>query len=274
MKDGILDAYKLVVEGKDNAGTVSSTATKKAASNASFDGAENKAKGQGAEAAVSSNKIKKAVEAPDKLQGLKEDKEISNMLPKSKFDELFKAQLVEEEGGINPDESPLENTGEDTEFNDEAGDFPTEGGDDVGEEVDVATELRMIIDRLTEVAERLGAYEGEEGAEGLEDEGPMEEPTEPPVTEAAGPGKGAADGKLKPGKDASKTLQGPTKSNIVKSAFKVTSGKAKNSAGPGKGAHDGKLSPAKKTTLGPKMSMKADAKGPMGKEGAGIFDAV
>lgn len=282
MKDGLAEAYEKICEKTDNSGVVGSTATKKAASGEGFDGDKKQAPGRGS----ANTDAKKPQKAPEKLQGIKEDKENEIMLPNSKFDELFKSQLVEEEM-IDSEESPLERTGEE-EFSDEQGDFPQDGAEDTtNEEVDVATELRMIIDRLTQVAERLGAYD--EGAEGAGDMGEGEIGDEEagltpgsddiPLTReavvregasAGGPGKGSADGKLKGFKNTAKQMQ--SKSFKVKSAFDVTSHKQGAAGGPGKGSHDGKLSPAKKTTLGPNMSMKADVKGTMGKPGAGLFD--
>lgn len=197
-------------------------------------------------------------------------RELSNMLPTSKFDNLFKSHIIEEEE-IAGDESPLE-MGGDSEFNDETGDFPADG-DDTAEEVDVATELRMLIDRLTEIAEKLGAYDedmgeadGETGEAGLEgDEGTGE--ANPELTPES------VQAKMKPFKNATKTMQG--KNNKVASAFKASGKKAATGAGgPGKGSADGKLGPARKTTLGPKMCMKAEVKGTMGKTGAGIFDNI
>jgi len=210
-----------------------------------------------------------------------ESRELSNMLPKSKFDSLFKKQIVEEEDGseMASDESPLEKTG-DTEFDDESGDFPSDGdgGDETSDEVDIATELRMVIDSLTEIADKLGAYdadaeseEGEEGEEGEEmggeagEEGGQEMPPAALTHESV-------QAKMKPFKNTVKKMQ--AKNNKVQSAFKASGKKASATGGPGKGAADGKLSAARKTNLGPKMSQKADVKGTMGKPGAGVFDNV
>ena len=195
---------------------------------------------------------------------------------------MFKKQIVEEEDatGISGDESPLEKGGE-GEFSDEEGDFPSEGGDDTAEEVDIATELRMVIDTLTEIADKLGAYdeEGGEGEAGMEDElgGEGEAGAEggqatPPEGLPEGVQAEAVQAKLKPFKNTVKKMQ--AKNNKVQSAFKVSGKKASATGGPGKGAADGKLGAARKTTLGPKMSSKADVKGTMGKPGAGVFDNV
>ena len=264
MKDGILTAYEMVCENAKE-GTVKTNLTTGAAAM----GELKKAKEGGPE----KTGVKKPVEGEQKINPghgkiKMESRELTSMLPTSKFDSLFKKQIVEEGEGLEGDESPVEKDGE-GEFNDEKGDFPAEG-DDTAEEVDVATELRMLIDRLTEIAEKLGAYDddmegadaetAEAGAEGLED---IDAP------KLAGE---AVQAKMSPMKDTVKTMQ--AKKNVVKSAFKVTSKKAGATGGPGKGAADGKLGPARKTTLGPKMSMKAEVKGTMGKTGAGIFDNV
>lgn len=275
MKNGLEQAYELVVENAKE-GMVKTNL--KTGQNAAGD--LKKAKGVGPEATgVKSPTEGEAKINPGHGKIKTESRESTNMLPTSKFDDLFKQQIVEE-GEIEGDESPVEMGGE-GEFNDESGDFPAEGGDETGEEVDVATELRMCIDRLTEVATRLGAYDEDMEEAGEETgEADMEdiEGEPPPVGEAvshAGPGKGSADGKIKPFQNSAKKMQGPKSSNKVKSAFTANGKKANTGAGgPGKGAADGKLAPMKKTTLGPNMSQKADVKGTMGKPGAGVFDNV
>lgn len=283
MKNGLEEAYQLVIESQKE-GTVKSSLTPGAAAAGDLKKASG---GMGPEA----TSVKKPQEGEakinpghGKIKTESSQKELSSMLPASKFDSLYNTQIDEADGGIEGDESPLEMTGED-EFDDEAGDFPTEGGEDTtGEEVDVATELRMIIDRLSEVAEKLGAYDsemeeaGEEAGEAEfapEEEGAPEEELAPESVQSGGPGKGSHDGKIKPFADTSKKFQGPKSCNRVKSAFNPSSKKAGTGAGgPGKGSHDGKLGPARKTDLGPKMSMKANVKGTMGKVGAGIFDNI
>ena len=276
MKDGLESAYELVRESQKE-GTVKSSLKPGAAAMGDLKKAGG---GMGPE----STGTKKPQEGDakinpghGKIKTESSQKELSSMLPASKFDSLFKKQIIEEGDGLEGDESPLE-MGGDGEFSDDSGDFPPEGGDDTAEEVDVATELRMIIDRLSEVAEKLGAFDEEmEGADDETGEASMEGEPElaPESVQSGGPGKGSHDGKIKPFADTSKKFQGPKSCNCVKSAFKVSSKKAATGAGgPGKGSHDGKLGPARKTDLGPKMSMKAQVKGTMGKQGAGIFDSI
>ncbi len=272
MKSGLEQAYELVMETSKE-GTVKTNLTP----GGTAAGEVKKAKDCGPE----STGVKKPVEGEEKINPghgkiKTESKEIGSMLPTSKFDALFKQQLVQEDGF---DESPVEMEG-DGEFDDETGDFPEEVGDETGEEVDVATEIRMIIDRLTEIAEKLGAYDDEEeSVDGIDDEldagGDIDDDLGTPVGEAVskgGPGKGAADGKIKPFKNNAKHMQ--SKSFKVKSAFNATGKKASCTSGPGKGPADGKLNPMRKTTFGPKMSQKAEVKGTMGKPGTGIFDNI
>lgn len=193
---------------------------------------------------------------------------LDSMLPTSKFDELFKQQLVEEElDDLESDDSPLESGG----FDDDEGDFPSEEGDDVGEEVDVATELRMVIDRLSEVAERLGAYDDEAG-EADEEVGEMgaEEDLDLDDGEIE-----ESHVKLEPLKDTTKTMtsQGNKK---VKTSLPCGGQKARATQGPmyGKKA-TGQAEPGRKTTLGPQGTQKhPGVKGTAGKTGAGVFDNI
>jgi hypothetical protein len=200
-----------------------------------------------------------------------ENKE-TNMLPQSEFEKLYMSTLVTEnpdQAAIEPgssDESPLEKDG----FSDEEGDFDGEGeeGATEEEEVDVATELRMIIDRLTEIAEKLGAYDEEEGMEGGE-EGLEGEEAMGDEMGAEPPPVGESHVELKPLPDTKAKMQG--KGNMkVKSKFNPDGGSAAK-AGPGKGAADGKLKPLSKGKFGPTMSMKADTSSAMGKQGASLF---
>jgi hypothetical protein len=265
MKDGILTASELVME-QAKEGTVSTNM--KPGTSAMGDLKKTK------EGGPEKTGVKKPAEGDAKINPghgkikteATQTRELSNMLPQSRFDSLFKKQIVSEGDGLESDESPIEQTG-DGEFNDEQGDFPSTDGDDTAEEVDVATELRMLIDRLTEIAEKLGAYDadmdeaGDEAGEANAEEEGAEELT-PEAVQA----------KLTPLKDATKTMQ--AKKNVVKSSFKSSGKKAGATGGPGKGAADGKLGAARKTTFGPKMSQKAEVKGTMGKTGAGVFDNI
>ncbi|MDD4110044.1 MAG: hypothetical protein PHS54_00660 [Clostridia bacterium] len=282
MKNGLEEAYQLVIESQKE-GTVKSSLNPGSA-------AAGDLKKAGGGMGPESTRVRKPQEGEakinpghGKIKTESSQKELSSMLPTSKFDSLFNTQ-IDEADGIEGDESPLEMSGE-GEFDDDAGDFPPDGGDDTtGEEVDVATELRMIIDRLSEVAEKLGAYDsdmedaGDEAGEIDSEPGDEFEPEEelaPESVQKGGPGKGSHDGKIKPFPNTSKKFQGPKSCNRVKSAFNPSSKKAATGAGgPGKGSHDGKLGPARRTDLGPKMSMKANVKGTMGKTGAGVFDNV
>lgn len=285
-------AYNLVLE-KNSEGTVSTPKMGKPGTDFVKDG-QKQAKGMGTDSpSVKSVKKPKEMEE-NKNPGhgkITEDKEIANMVPDSKFDQLFKSTLLDEES-IESGANPLEQTGE-GEFNDESGDFPPESGDeDVAGEVDVATELRLIIDRLTTVAEKLGAFDkGTEGSDSEEtdfDAGSEADMagdlSEKPVGEAVtygkggkgstgGPNKGTADGKLKTYPDKTKTV---TKaSNMkVKSAFNQTANGKGKPGGPGKGAADGKLKSFTDTSkkMQSASNMVVDGGTKMSKVGKSIFD--
>ena len=267
MKDGLEQAYEMMVESNKE-GTVTSNIKPGSAAmgdlkKASAGGPEktNVKKPEEGESKINPGHGKIKTEASQK-------RELSKMLPESRFDVLYKRQLVSE-GEIESDESPLEMSG-DEGFDDERGDFPPTDGDDTSEEVDVATEIRLIIDRLSEIAEKLGAYDADAeeaddsvGELGMDDELGIDDESGFPESVQA---------KLTPLKNSVSTMQ--SRANKVKSNFTANSKKASNTGGPGKGAADGKLSAFRKTTFGPKTSQKADVKGPMGKPGAGIFDNV
>jgi hypothetical protein len=261
MKDGLSGAYELILENNKE-GMVKSNLKQ----GSSVIGDVKKGFG-----GPEKTNIKKPIEAENKINpghgSIKTERyKMKNILPESSFDKLFKKQIVMEDGGIDGDESPLEMEGE-YGFDEEEGDFPSaQGDDDLGEEVDVATELRLIIDRLTEVAEKLGAYDQE--TEEINDdlgEGDIESEEDVPFPEAV-------QSNLKPFKNNTAKMQ--QKNNRVQSKFNPSGKKACTTGGPGKGTSDGKLSPFRKTTLGPKMSLKADGKGPMTKPGASIFDGI
>ena len=216
--------------------------------------------------------VKKPVEAEKKFnpgrEKVTEDKEIENMLPTSAFDMLYSKTLVQED-----DESPVEKTGAE-EFDDEAGDFPP--ADDAGgeptedEEVDVATELRMIIDRLIEIAEKLGAYEGEEapGSDGTsEGEEPIVEPTE---QDGLAVPESHVMNITKPLSDSASKMQSKGNMKVSSHVSQPDTGKA-STGGPGKGEADGKVKPQAKSKFGPNMSQKADASSVLSKPGSSLF---
>lgn len=202
---------------------------------------------------------------------------IDELIPKSSFDELFTKALTEEFG----EEAPLEQTGE-GEFDDETGDFPEldgEGGDDLEEEVDVATKLRMIIEQLEEIAEAVGAYdsEGEEDEmgdemDGVEDEFDFtgEPGSEPPVGESVHAGGKTIDGKGKPHPAKSYSAKGVTV-NPSSVAGRQTGkghpkskGRIKDTSGKVKPLPDGKGSRMSKSNQ--------HVRGKAGNAGSSIFD--
>lgn len=271
---------KIVTESSEKTGTVKSNLKP----GKGFDGAEKKAKDMGPDASDAKDAKDADEKYSNRMKGKHTVKE-KRMLPQSKFDSLLSTVIAEADemdidSTIGTDESPIEATGNEG-FDDAAGDFP-EGdteSEDLSGEVDTATELRMIIDRLTEIADKLGGVEEEveDAEEGLEG---TEEPTEDmgdvtPAAETNAVRQEAVegDGKLKTFADKKATMQ--SKGNMkVKSAFDVTSRSTGKPGGPGKEAADGKLKPFKKSKFGPKMCMKADVKGPAGKPGSKIFDSV
>lgn len=185
-------------------------------------------------------------------------------MSKFKFDELYD-HLVLKEAAFNNEQSPLEQTGA-GEYNDDINDFPPEGseegeGDEFDdEEVDVATELRMIIDRLEDVYEKIsgGADEGE--GEGEEDMGLDTEATPGAAFEAAR-------SQYKPLSKKGGELQ--SKNNKVKSKFTAKKRSVKCACKPGE---DGKREHAKATTLGPNAGTKAPGNSPANKAGSDLFD--
>lgn len=285
----LAEQYELVLENQMK-GTVDAPGMAKPGQSM-LDKDTKKASGLGVESPAA-----KAVGSPKEMDKklnpghgkIMKERDMDEMLPESSFDKLFKATLIEEELG--DDESPLEQTGGD-EFNDEMGDFPPdgEGDDDLGEEVDVATELRMIIDRLTEIAEKLGAFDEEseeEGGEGFgEDEMGgegfgEEEPVVPEAVtygkggggKAGGPGKGS-DGKLSAFPDRTSQMQSKGSQKVKHSAVtskQTAAGKA-SAGGPGKGSN-GKLGsfPDRTSHMQSKGSMVV--KSEMGKAGRSVFD--
>jgi len=259
---------KVILVENDKSGTVQGS---KPVVGKGFEGEEKVKKDTSGTGDAKKPSIKKPVEAK-----IDENKEKQIMLPNSQFDKLFKSSLIAEAG----EESPLEKTGA-GEFNDDQGDFnPTGEAGETGEgaseeeEVDVATELRMIIDRLTDLAEKLGAYSGAEGEEGaMGGEGDI----------GAEGGEGAMGGEGMPKPvpeshvmditkdlpDAKAKMQ--SKGNMkVKSEMDPSSEKA-DEGGPGKGEADGKLKSQPKSKFGPTMKMTADASKVVNKKGSDLF---
>lgn len=292
MKDEMEGLYQLICENEAK-GTVDTPGMPKPGEGM-IDGDKQQAPKRGGDSAAAKAQSKPQDMDKDLNPGhgsITEDKEIEDMLPESKFDSLFKSTLLAEEDGLEAGADPLEATGE-GEFNDELGDFDSESGDeDLGEEVDVATELRMIIDRLTEVAEKMGAFDDEGGGEdefgGEEVEAGEEDFSDEGGTpgfeenvtygkggsgKAGGPGKGN-DGKLGSFPDKTKTMQSKGSMKVkAQSNMGQQTAKGKGSPGvPGKG-HDGKLGayPDKTKTMQSKGSQVV--KSEMGKAGRSIFD--
>lgn len=257
---GLDAAYSLVTEKAKDSGTVDTTMKV----GQSFDKSQDKAKGEGTDS-PSAKAVKKPVEKKYETseKSVKEDKENDMAKIPNTFDELFKKTLVEEDM---TETSPLEQGGE-NEFNDDEGDFPpVEGSDeDLQDNVDVATKLRLIIDDLQGILDSMGG--GEEGDEHEEGETPEAE-----AGEEMNAGEIAPDGVRMEGyKPMKNTVSKMTsKGNIkVKSNLNPAGGKAK--CGCGNKDTSGNLKPAKKTSFGPNMAQKASASGPSATPKAKMF---
>lgn len=88
---------------------------------------------------------------------------VKNMIPRSSFDELFKNTINEQDEMIDD--------ADDMEDVDTSSDLDVEdNGDDVGEEVDVATRLEMIIDDLSSIVSAIRGESDEESVEDFDDE--------------------------------------------------------------------------------------------------------
>jgi len=88
---------------------------------------------------------------------------VKNMIPRSSFDELFKNTINEQDEMIDD--------ADDMEDMDTSSDLDVEdNGDDVGEEVDVATRLEMIIDDLSSIVSAIRGESDEESVEDFDDE--------------------------------------------------------------------------------------------------------
>ena len=174
---------------------------------------------------------------------------------KSKFDEYFKASMkdlgyvVEAEGEeVVPAEAP------ETGISDVEGDFPaeeTEGEVEDTEDTDVATELRLMAQRLIDFADKLSGTT-DELEEPIEGEGELEGAPEMGEEGAALPESFKVEPEPKPAKG---TSFGPKMSKTV-SNVKPAGGKAKL---PPQKKRTGEIETAKATTQGPKMNMKANS---------------
>lgn len=210
---------------------------------------------------------------PKELKGkaTKAKESSSEETVKLSFDDLYN-KTINEEGELDDQVVPAPDV-EGSEFDTDTGDFGE--GDmsdktDTDEEVDLATELGMIADRLTEIKDKLmgvestenpdedlgdtgdlGDTEGVEGEDTLGTEDVTKESAK--ITEAI---------KSEPSpKPLKKTTLGP-KTKQVPSNKIGTSGKGTTVSKVASKDYSGKPSNASKTTLGPKMSQTVTGKGP------------
>lgn len=177
------------------------------------------------------------------------------------FEELYQRTLKEDLDSLSKDDEVV--PAEDIEgdgFSDELGDFE-EGEGEVDEEVDVATELRLMASRLEEMADKISG-----ASDGLDDELGGEEGLDQAQDAVPGAEDDLTDIKkesVEPHqlKNAKKSSFGPKMGQKVnKSKISVQSGKGKTTTN-GKDK-SGKLSPAPKSTLGPNNSMTVKGSGP------------
>jgi hypothetical protein len=181
------------------------------------------------------------------------------------FDDLYNKVINEADEDVVPTPDV-----EGDDFSETTGDFDTGEGTDVDEEIDLASELRLLADRLSELADKLSVEDpdaalGDElgGEEGGEEMG--EEPSDIPPTLSRESVTEAIVSEPTP-KPMKKTTLGPKmKQNPSNKMGKSGAGKASLPA-QGKD-RSGKPSPAPKTTLGPKMSQNPSGTGPAVKGG-------
>jgi hypothetical protein len=182
--------------------------------------------------------------------------------PKMSFNDIY-SKIIKENDDLDAVEpaADIESAG----FSDEAGDFDPDADKegDVEEEMDLTTELRLLADRLSEIAEKLGMDEGltpdagaGEGLDvpagddmGMEPEAKLESVQTGKIPQPTTP------------KLAKKTTLGPKMS--MKPSNKIgNSGAGKASVPTGGKDVSGRLSPAKKTQFGPNMSKTVSGNGP------------
>lgn len=182
------------------------------------------------------------------------------------FDDLYNKVIKEEADDIVPAPDI-----ESSDFDEKTGDFtdtPDVEGEttDVDEEIDLASELRLLADRLNEIADK---FSGEAATDELApDEEGLEDTEIPP--EGEGVQTEAIKSEPTP-KAAKKTTLGPKMSQNPKN--KIGKSGAKTAAVPSAKQRDGTISQAPKTTLGPKMSQNPSGNGPAVKGGQTSFIA-
>jgi hypothetical protein len=190
-----------------------------------------------------------------KEQGVKDSVE-QEKSPFMTFDQLYTQTITEADEVV-----PAPDI-EGDEFNPEEGDFTGGEEGEMGEEaeeIDIASELRLVADRLIEIADKISV--GGEGTEELP-EGPVEEMPEEGLTsnESVQQMKEAIVSEPTP-KPAKKTTLGPKMSQNPKNKI-GKSGAGKASVPTAGKDRTGTPSPAPKTSFGPKMSQNPSGTGP------------
>jgi hypothetical protein len=203
---------------------------------------------------------------PEKLSKKVESMETSKdeLIPLT-FDQLFKRTIKEEDESIVPSADI-----EGDEFSEDTGDFEPDGGEgDVEEEIDLASELRILADRLSEIADKIGVDEEGGVGDGIEDASIGDEELGGAGEEVMAPEsvqhknrkvvKEAIKSEPTP-KNLKKTTLGPKMSQNPKNKIgKSGAGKASTPAAKDR---TGTPSVAPKTTFGPKMSQNPNGTGP------------
>lgn len=196
MYDELKEIYKDILNENETVGTVKPGELDGASKNAKpikkvstpDNTVETPDEGKSAEEVKKGGITKNSKKAEDQLKGSKNVKENKSPIT-TKFEELYKT-VIGEDIDLEDDNDDIVKAPEleGDQFDDETGDFDDDvGNEDVEEEVDIATELRAMADRLNELADQysegdtddvlgddeLGDELGEDGDDetfGLEDE--------------------------------------------------------------------------------------------------------
>lgn len=203
--------------------------------NKSFDGSDKNGKPIKAEKVAGVPTPTEATPAPEGKPQKLGKKEINDSVALS-FDQLFKKVIKEDNelGDEENDEVVKSPSIEGDEFDTDKGDFGEgeEGADETEEEIDLATELRMLAGRMNEIADKLSS--GDEDLEDLEGDEGMEEVSSEEALGGMGEGTGGE----------------PNPAPVRESM-------------------QNQMKPAKKTSLNPKMKQNPKASGYTSKSGAG-----
>jgi len=180
------------------------------------------------------------------------------------FDDLYKQTIQEEEDFEIAPASDIESD----DFNQEEGDFTDET--DIDEEIDLASELRLLADRMAEIADKLSVDEEETDPDDLEGGGigdESEDDNDFLGQESVQHRKGKKGKNIREAitsepepKPLKKTSLGPKMSQ--KPSNKIGKSGAKKAALPSQKTRNGQLETLPKTSFGPNMSQNPSGTGP------------